>query len=224
MDCIQFKFPGLKENIYTFNIKESVNNPIPEPLSLQHEIIQSVLKDAIPFTESQQIPIVKINQGSTTPGQWSLWHLEVKNQFETHQIIQPIFISNENASFPAFAQSIWDKLIQENNYFDCLGVLSIGESKNIFKTISGKAEELLQVKYEEFEKLIFQNTDKIKSNKENAYSFQEKQMNRIGIENIKHSRLGRLKKDKEIWESTFGTASQIVPSLTCLLMVNIVDE
>jgi hypothetical protein len=105
-----------------------------------------------------------------------------------------------------------------------LGVLSLNESKNIFKTISGKAEELLQVKYEEFEKLILQNTGKIKSNKENAYSFQEKQMNRIGIENIKQARLGRLYKEKEIWESTFGSASQIVPSLTCLLMVNIVNE
>jgi superfamily II DNA or RNA helicase len=224
LDGIQFKFPGFNESIYTFNIKESVNNPIPEPLSLQHEIIQSVLKDAIPFTESQQIPIVKINQGSSTPGQWSLWHLEVKNQFETHQIVQPIFISTENNSFPAFAQSIWDKLIQESNYFDCLGVLSLNESKNIFKTISNKAEELLLVKYEEFEKLILQNTSKIKSNKEKAFSFQEKQMNRIGIENIKQARLGRLYKEKEIWESTFSSASQIVPSLTCLLMVNIVNE
>ncbi|MPM44238.1 hypothetical protein SDC9_90916 [bioreactor metagenome] len=153
-----------------------------------------------------------------------MWHLEVKNQFETHQIVQPIFISTENNSFPAFAQSIWDKLIQESNYFDCLGVLSLNESKNIFKTISNKAEELLLVKYEEFEKLILQNTSKIKSNKEKAFSFQEKQMNRIGIENIKQARLGRLYKEKEIWESTFSSASQIVPSLTCLLMVNIVNE
>lgn len=224
LDGIQFKLPGLKENIYTFNIKESVNNPIPEPLSLQHEIIQSVLKEAIPFTESQQIPIVKINQGSSTPGLWSLWHLEVKNQFESHQIIHPIFISTESISFPAFAQSIWDKLIQENSYFNCLGVLPIGESKNLFNAVSGKAEELLQVKFEEFERSILQNIDKIKSNKENAFIFQEKQMNRIGIENIKQSRLGRLNKDKEIWESTFMTASQIVPSLTCSLMVKIVNE
>jgi hypothetical protein len=49
-------------------------------------------------------------------------------------------------------------------------------------------------------------------------------MNRIGIENIKQARLGRLYKEKEIWESTFSSASQIVPSLTCLLMVNIVNE
>jgi len=224
LDGIRFKFPGLKDNIYTFNIKESVNNPIPEPISLQHEIIQTILKDAIPFTESQQIPIVKITQGNSTSGQWSIWHLEVKNQFETNQIIQPIFISSEGDSFPAFAQSIWDKLIQEHNFFDCLGVLSVEKSKQSFSSISSKAEELLQVKFEEFEKIILQNTDKIKSNKEKSFTFQEKQMNRIGIENIRLSRLGRLDKEKENWEATFDSSKQIVPSLTCLLIVNIVNE
>ncbi|HUZ60108.1 MAG TPA: helicase-related protein [Hanamia sp.] len=224
LDGIKFKFPGLKESIYTFNIRESVNNPIPEPISLQHEIIQTILKEAIPYTESQQIPIVKIKQGNSTPGQWSLWHLEVKNQFETTQIIQPIFISSEGENFSAFAQSVWDKLIQENDFFDCLGVLPLDESKRLFNDISKKAEELLQVKFEEFEKSTFQNTDKIKSNKEKSFAFQEKQMNRIGIENIKQSRLNRLYKDKEIWDTTFVSAGQIVPSLSCMLIVNIVNE
>lgn len=224
LDGIKFKFAGYKENIYTFNIRESVNNPIPEPLSLQHEIIQTILKDAIPFTESQQIPIVKIKQGNSTAGLWSLWHLEVKNQFETNQIVQPIFISAEGESFSAFAQNIWDKIIQENDYFDCLGVLPVEDSKRLFVELSNKAEGLLQTRYEEFEKSILQNTDKIRSNKEKSFAFQEKQMNRIGIGNIKQSRLNRLKKDREIWETTFDSSIQIVPSLSCLLMVNIVSE
>lgn len=148
----------------------------------------------------------------------------MKNQFETTQIIQPIFISSEGENFSAFAQSVWDKLIQENDFFDCLGVLPLDESKRLFNDISQKAEELLQVKFEEFEKSTFQNTDKIKSNKEKSFAFQEKQMNRIGIENIKQSRLTRLYKDKEIWDTTFVSAGQIVPSLSCMLIVNIVNE
>ena len=224
LDGIKFKFPGFQENIYTFNIRESVNNPIPEPISLQHEIVQTILKEAIPFTESQQIPLVMIKQGNSTPGQWSLWHLQVKNQFETTQIIQPIFISSEGDNFSAFAQSIWDKLIQENDYFDCRGVMPVDESKQLFSAISKKTEDLLQVKYEEFEKSINNNIDKIRSNKEKSFAFQEMQMNRIGIENIRQSRLNRLHKDKEIWDTTFESAGQIVPSLSCLLMVNIVNE
>ena len=117
LNGLKFKFPGLKDNIYTFNIKESVNNPIPEPVSLQHEIIQTILKDAIPFNESQQIPAIKINQGKSTPGHWSLWKLKVSNKFEARETVQPIFISDEGDSFNAFAQNIWDKLIQEKQSF-----------------------------------------------------------------------------------------------------------
>lgn len=224
LDGIRFKFPSHKEGIYTFNIKESVNNPIPEPISLQHEIIQTILREAIPYTTSQQIPTVKIKQGSSTPGYWSLWYLEVKNQFETSQIIQPIFISSEGENFSAFAQSVWDKLIQENDYFDCIGVLPVDESKIAFADISEKSEKLMQKKYEEFESSIMLNADKIKSNKEKSFVFQEKQMNRIGIENIKQSRLNRLHKEKEIWEDTFQSSVQIVPTLSCSLIVKIVNE
>lgn len=223
-DGMRFKFPGYKESIYTFNIRESVNNPIPEPISLQHEIIQTILKDAIPYTESQQMPKVKIKQGNSTPGYWSLWHLEVRNQFETSQIILPIFISTEGENFSAFAQSVWDKLIQENDFFDCIGVLAVEESKEAFAVISKKSEEMMQQRYEEFESSMMLNTKTINANKEKSFVFQEKQMNRIGIENIKQSRLNRLQKDKENWEETFQSAGQIVPSLSCLLMVNIVNE
>ena len=224
IDGIRFKFPGYKEGIYTFNIKDSVNNPIPEPISLQHEIIQSILRESIPYTSSQQIPIVKIKQGSSTPGYWSLWHLEVKNQFETSQLIQPLFISSEGENFTAYAQSVWDKLIQENDYFDCVGVLPVDESKIAFADISEKSEKIMLKKYEEFESSIMLNADIIKSNKEKSFVFQEKQMHRIGIENIKQSRLNRLHKEMEIWEDTFQSSVQIVPSLSCSLIVKIVNE
>jgi superfamily II DNA or RNA helicase len=224
LNGIKFKLPGFKESIYTFNIKESLNNPIPEPISLQHEMVQMILKEAIPFTESQQIPIVKIRQGSSTTGVWSLWHLEVKNQFENSQIIQPIFISDEEESFPTFAQSIWDKFTQEGDYFDCLGALPINESKERYGANSRKAEEVLQTKFEEFEIAIQVNTSSIHKNKEKSFSFQENQMHRIGITNIRESRLNRLHKEREIWEGSFDSAKQVVPSLSCLLMVKIINE
>lgn len=223
-DGYKFKFPGKKESIYTFNIRDSVNNPIPEPISLQHEIIQTILKDAIPFTESQQIPIVSIKQGGSTSGFWSLWHLEAKNQFEINQVILPLFISNEGDQFSAFAQSLWDKLIQETDFISCSGLLPEGESKLNFTMMYQRAEELLQIRYEEFESSLLANTEKINSNKEKSFTFQEKQMNRIGIENIRTARLNRLHKEKEEWHHLFATSKQVVPSLSCLALLKVSSE
>lgn len=104
------------------------------------------------------------------------------------------------------------------------GISTVDESKIAFADISEKSEKLMLKKYEEFESSIMLNADKIKSNKEKSFVFQEKQMNRIGIENIKQSRLNRLHKEKEIWEDTFQSFVQIVPTLSCSLIVKIVNE
>lgn len=223
LEGIRFRFPHHKEGIYTFNIRESVNNPIPEPISLQHDFIQTMLQEAVPFTRSMSIPEVKIKQGNSTEGYWSLWHLEVRNQFDSTQLIHPIFISSEGETFSAFAQNVWDKLIQENDYFDCTGVLPDQESEKRFTEISTQVEEIMYSKYTELEQKIQQQTSKIRNNKEKSFQFQEKQMNRIGIENIRQARLGRLMVEKSQWETNFHSSSQIVPSLTCLLLVKIVN-
>lgn len=220
---IRFKIPGFKENIYTFNIKDSVNNPIPEPLSLQHEIIQTILSDAVPFTDSQVIPVVRLRNGKSVSGAWSIWHLEVKSQFEAHHIIQPIFISDEGDSFPAFAQDLWSKIIQEDDYLECKGVIPGHESKSVFSDIAGKVEGILLSKYSEIENKITTNTSRIKQNKGKAFDFREKQMQKIGIENIRQSRLQRLYKEKELWTQNFESSKQAVPNLIPLLIVKIVS-
>ena len=219
----KFKLPGFKENIYTFNIKDSVNNPIPEPLSLQHEIIQTILSDAVPFTDSQVIPIVKLKNGKSASGFWSVWHLDVKSQFEDHHVIQPIFISGEGDSYPAFAQDVWSKLVQEEDVFDCAGVIPVAESKAKLADISEKVEGILFTKYSEIEAKINVNTARIKQNKEKAFAFREKQMNKIGIENIRQSRLQRLFKEKELWVQNFESSKQAVPNLVPLLIVKIIN-
>ncbi len=220
---LKFKLPGFKESIYTFNIKESVNNPIPEPLSLQHEIVQKMLSDAIPFTNSQIIPIVRLKNGKTATGIWSIWHLDVKSQFEAHHVIQPVFISDDGDSFPAFAQDIWTKLVQEEDIFESAGTLPIAESKDCLAALSTKVEGILFTKYSEIEAKINTNTSRIRQNKEKAFVFREKQMQKIGIENIRQSRLNRLFKEKELWETNFDVSKQAVPNLIPLVIVKIIN-
>ena len=218
---LKFSFLTYKEQLYTFNIKESVNNPIPEPLSLQHEIIQTMLSDAIPFNESHAIPIIQLGQGNSSEGYWSLWHLTVKNQFESKEIIQPIFISAEGDAYPAYAQDIWKKLVQEAHTLTYTGVLDMEESQRVFGEMTEKIEHTLQSQYEEFEAKIQENTERIKGNKVKAFSFQEKQLQRIGIENIRKSRLQKLQKEKEMWLHSFDAAKEVMPSLSALLIVKI---
>ena len=66
-------------------------------------------------------------------------------------------------------------------------------------------------------------TDRIEQNKIRAFSFRERQLSKIGIENIRTSRLQKLEKDKESWLYNYDSAKQIVPNLSCLLIVKIIN-
>lgn len=224
LNGIRFQFPGFSENIYTFNIKDSINDPIPEPLSLQHQIIQHILSEATPFSNSQLIPVIKFMNKKSSAGYWSIWYLSAKNQFESAHLFYPLFISSEGDSFPAYAQDIWSKLIQEEDCFDSIALNNADESLKVFSQISSKAEEFLQQKYSELEQRINDNTSKIKLNKQKAFDFQEKQMKKIGIENIKQSRLQRLYIEKELWFQNFESSKQVIPELNCLMICEIRND
>lgn len=222
-DYLKFKFNTNEEILYTFDIKNSINNPIPEPLSLQHEIIQYILSEAIPFTESQQIPIVKLRINSSSTGIWALWHLNVKNEFDTHNIIKPLFITETSENFQAFAQEIWTKIIQDNSLIISGGVLNSKDSKTTFTNVSKKAEEILETTFNDLKNKIINKSNTLKLNKQNAFVFQRQQINRIGIENIKASRLRKLEFEINKWNSSFEVMNEIIPSLKCLLMLKVID-
>ncbi|MZP55158.1 MAG: hypothetical protein GT600_06910, partial [Bacteroidales bacterium] len=87
-----------------------------------------------------------------------------------------------------------------------------------------KAEEILGDRYRDMERTILQNTERIKQNKQNSYEFQMKQLNKIGIENIRESRIRKLEKEKYTWEKTHELQKEIIPELKCLLLMNIMNE
>lgn len=220
-DGMKFKFPGTKEQIYTFNMRESMNNPIPEPLSLQHEIMVQMMAEAVPFNGQQRIPVVRLIPAGSTNGLWSLWQLEVKNAFETQVLYFPMFISEDQKSFAVYAQDLWGKISSDAQFLESGELLSEAESKVAFQRLSETAESMIGNRYHEIEATINQNTDRIFQNKERAFDFQEKQLRRVGIENIRTARLQRLSREKERWFGSFDSERQILPDLKCLLAISI---
>ncbi|MBP7508729.1 MAG: DEAD/DEAH box helicase [Prolixibacteraceae bacterium] len=224
LDGIRFTFPGFKEQIYTFNIKESINNPIPEPISLQHEIIQTILSEAVPVDENQPIPVVKIESMPNVNGVWSLWQLIVKNRYEEQQFVAPIFVSSQGDYFPAFADDVWQKISTDSNNLTVKELLLPPEVKPIFDKQVEIVEGILNEKYYELETLLITNTNRIQQNKEKAFDFQLKQLNKIGIENIKQSRIQKLEKEKYKWIVSHELQKEIIPDLKCFLILKFADE
>lgn len=224
VDGLRFRFPGFKDQIYTFNIRESLNNPIPEPLTLQHEIIQTMLSEAVPIGAQHSIPVVQLRQGNNVTGYWSLWQLTAKNQFEEQALIYPVFNSDDGDLFPAFTQDVWTKLSTDGDFVQVTGSIPSEQSKLLIHELFSKAEQSLQGKYMEMESTIVSSTDRVKTNKEKAFDFQERQLKKVGIENIRQARLQRLRRESEVWHNNFESARQVIPDLKCLLVMKVAHD
>jgi superfamily II DNA or RNA helicase len=216
-------FPGHKEKIYTFNTREGLENPIPEPLTLQHEIIQSILAEAVPVTEGNPIPVVRMPKGDSPPGFWTLWTLQAINNFDMNELTFPIYFTDEGDTFTAYAQDFWVSLSAK----DLKGEVVVSEQTDhaqVFRDMMQRAEDVLGDKYAEMELAISENTGRLRINKEKAFEFQERQVGRIGIDNIRNYRLQRLAKERHDWKANFDSASQVIPRLTCLMILRVVHE
>ncbi len=218
-----FRFPGFTDQIYIFNAREGINNPIPEPLTLQHDIIQTILNEAVPVTNNAPIPVIHVNQVDTPAGYWTLWALKASNAFDSHEEIHPLFMSDEGDIFTSFAQDLWIKLSSRELSLKVESVNGV-DTASIIKQLQSKAEETLVSRFSSLEQEIIATTGRISINKEKAFEFQERQLRRVGIDNIRKVRLVRLLREKLEWEASFQSSSHIIPDLICLMVIRVCHE
>lgn len=224
LDGLRFRFPGQPEQIYTFDLRDSLVNPIPEPLSLQHEVIQTMLAQAVPLSSSQPLPRVRLRSGRSSPGWWTLWELRLSNQFDQQQLICPLFSTSTGDIYPAFAQDVWGRMVSIEDVLEVVGEVDSNEVQKLLPELHAKAENALMSRYLEMEAGMLANLDKIRANKERAFSFQERQLQKIGIDNIRQARLLRLQREQSSWLSEFDNARRLLPDLRCLLAFQIVHD
>jgi hypothetical protein len=135
-----------------------------------------------------------------------------------------VFISEEGDVFTAYAEDVWQKISTTQSGILVIRTFSPPDVKPILDKNTGKAEEILGDRYMEMERTILQSTERIKNNKQNSYEFQVKQLNKIGIENIRESRIQKLEKEKYNWEKSHELQKEIIPELKCLLIMKVLHE
>src|SRR5690606_35377457 len=209
---------GEKKKI-TFDSEVSINNPDVEHITLQHDWTRKILSDIGEFNSQQNVPVVKFKSENETAGYWSLWQISAQNRFETKVLYQPFFISDKGKLFSAYANDIWNRLNSENNT-DQIEFMGLTESKDFsdilnealfvsFQNIEAELKEILKVK---------------KDNKLNSYEFQKSRINKIGIENIRKSRLKRLENEHNKWLSDFEENQKLIPGTKHLLTFRLDGE
>ncbi|WP_430972021.1 DEAD/DEAH box helicase [Sunxiuqinia rutila] len=199
-----------------FDSEVSLNNPGIEHLTLQHDWIRKILNDLSTFDASKGIPVLRFNSDEETPGYFSLWQITAQSQLETITHYQPFFVADNGKHYAAYANDLWSRFISG------IGNAKIenGTATQQFDSEKELENDLYTV-FQNLEASVSDKMNKKKENRVNFYEYQKLRISKIGIENIRQSKLNRLEKEHEKWMKDFQMNQMVIPSLKQLLTVRI---
>jgi len=201
----------------TFDAEVSLGNPGVEHITLQHDWIRKLLNDLGEFDKSNGIPVIKSSIGEETPGYWSLWQISARNTLESKIQYQCYFLADNGKQYSAYANDIWNRLINESGKFRIEGAQEMKDSESFQK----KLNQALFLSFQNLEAELITRMRAKKENRMNSYNFQKSRIGKIGINNIRHSRLQRLEIEHKSWLKEFESGNKIIPGLKQLLIIRI---
>jgi SNF2 family DNA or RNA helicase len=205
-----------EKKVIAFNPEESINHPEVQHITLQHNWVKRILSAMGDFSSASGIPILKSTSDDVN-GFWSVWEVSATQLNESHKVIQPVFISDNNKLFPVYAADIWERLLEDSSGFEVIGLEPVHEDVERNSTIEGN----LQIVFEKQAEMLRQKVDRKKENRLRSYDFQKQRIERIGIDNIRIAKLKNLEKDYADWKRELQMESQIVPNIKCLINLRI---
>ena len=210
---------GQKKKI-TFDPEVALNNPDVEHITLQHDTVKSLLNQLSEFSIDKGIPVVKSKESDETSGYWSLWQVSAKNQLDQKLDYISCFVADNGKQYTAYANDIWSRLMGLNDNFSFQSTL---HPEN-WQDIQEKVNEVLYETFKKLEAELIDNLDKKLKNKENAYNVQKRRIEKIGIENIKESKLKRLDQEHNNWLSKMKEYRNVIPGSKLLMTIRIDGE
>ena len=194
----------------------AIQHPDVEHLTLQHHWIKKILKSVEEQSELSPIGILS-SLDNETSGYWSLWEVSAHNQLEDKITYQAYFRADNGKLYKAYADDIWSRLLLNDSSFS---ISEFTNPLNIFE-IKDWFNDSLFVAYQNLRTSLQEKLNTIRDNKDKSFQFKSKRINKIGIDNIRISKLAKLEQEMKDWKSEFQLNQSIVPGLKHLLTLRI---
>lgn len=201
----------------TFDPEVALNQPDVEHLTLQNSWIRSLLNGVGEIDNASSITTYISESGEEILGFWSLWEISALNKLESKTSYQCFFLADNGKQYTAYANDIWTRLIKGD-----LKLLPTTTNESI--KASSNLEKLQDVLSSSFQNLKVELESKMnikKTNKVNSYNYQRSRIEKIGIENIRQSKLRRLENEQKEWEHEFYSNQKVLPGLKQLITFRI---
>lgn len=201
----------------SFDAEVSLDNPGVEHISLQHDWVRKILNGIGQFDQKNGIPVITSQKGDETPGYWSLWQISAKNSFENKIQYQSFFISDSGKQYIAYANDIWNRLIGGTTNFTVNEIQTNQDISQLEKILN----DSLFIVFQNLEAEVLNKMSAKKENRINSYNFQKSRINKIGIDNIRQSKLSKLDREHEEWMKEFKMENKVIPGIKQLLTIRV---
>lgn len=187
-------------------------------LGINHPKVKEIIELSQPITNLRSSALVKIRGLSPgLAGIWSLWVLRISLGKKTKSHYIPIFTSEDGTAYLTTAKRIWEK-VSEGKFSIFSGTeKDASNHKNIAEEY---ANEIFEEETEkEMEKIKMEHNRKIM-----AIEAKRRAIERIGIKNIRESRLRDLESEKLRIEKEYSVIEEPVPELYPILVLEVEDH
>lgn len=187
-------------------------------ISIADEEITQHLKTELVQDRTAPLMSIQIDNFPNEEGYFMLWELSISEK-ESGKRILPIFVNSAMVLRPMAGKRIMDVFLDGNSK------LRVSSASNVDAEIYSKLEKsCMDFAYDTFvelkEKQMQQNEESFKKYMY-ALELRQEAAEHIGIENIRRSRLQKLKKEKANIEAQHRKGSQVYPDFRLIMMARL---
>lgn len=195
-----------------FDAEHALDNPQAEQITFQHDLVNKMLERVESETQ-QQMPVIHSTSGNETPGVFSLWKVSAKNPIESKTTFVALFVADNGKQYTAYANQLWNKLVETSDSFSFVEDTALPED-------DGDMEFLYEV-FHRMEVEILDNVQRKSNARMNALNYQRQRAEKIGIENIRISRIRKIEQEQKQWMDTMRKNQSVVPDVKNIIKVRI---
>jgi len=187
-------------------------------LSVSDPQIQMLLGEKIVWHRKDGIPVFEVKGVNTEDGIWSLWRIALSDDDEDQRMVS-IFVNSDGIYRPAASKLLWDEMLREKIS------LQMCESETLddeaYNMILARAAELTEDTFIMMKNQYYSQHEQEFQKRRYALTLRIEAAGKIGIENIRSSRIKKLERQLQELQQEYDRQRNICPSLQPMLICRV---
>jgi len=188
-----------------FDLEVSVSDPQ----------IQMLLGDKIVWHQKDGMPVFEVSGVNTEEGIWSLWRIALSDGDKDQRMVST-FVNDSGVYRPAASKLLWDEMLRERITLHMRGSEVLDDEA--YSAILARAAELTEDTFITMKNQYFSQHEQEYQKRCYALTLRIEAAGKIGIENIRQSRIRKLERQLQELQQEYGRQKSICPSLQPMLI------